>query len=426
MSQPRVALYFGDDIRCREWHQAGIYKLLLRDGIDTTDILDVSHTPWRQALRRGWLRTLIYTEMARQGSVTAETKLKRRTALRQNASKFIAQCSKDGITLARFIEYYIPLDAAVDQQIYDLNPALIVLSTDIYRGQEVEIIKAARKHAIPTLGLISSWDTLSAKGPYLVPPDHIAVWGQVQRQQAIQQGFRSDQVHIVGSLRLDAPADYTSVVLPTTPYVVVAGTSLSYWKHEEQMVLSLGELGRKEGFLVWYRPHPRRLGRLEGDLHTLRVKWGKSQVIFDAGNRIQSQPEPPGRLKAILSRAHAVVTTFSTVAVEAALCGTPSMLVGFGVTTEGMEGDQYRVAGLAMEHAKFEHMSDVVSWPGVNLCQSYGDLTERVLWTVKNGPLTRLNAEALRSKALEVVEDDGLAATRLTKLILSLREKHGR
>ena len=417
-----ITFYYGDRQRageCRALEQS-FHGL----GFSISIAKNIEGSRWRQSLRRGLLRTLIYTEWSDRGSVTARTKLSRRTAWRQRASCLAARLLPgDREALARRIDGLIPVYRVAYDYIRSVRPALLLVVTDIYRGQEVELLKAARRYGVPSLGVVGSWDTLTSKGSYLVKPDHLAVWGPAQADQAVRlHGFAKEQVHVVGSLRLDSMPDLDLphfLLREDRPVVMVAGTSISYWKHEEETVLELAEAGSRIGYDVWYRPHPRRLGRLDGDLSVQRSKWWAHGVYFDQGNGVEGEPERPGRLAGILNRVRVVVTTFSTLAVEAALQGTPSILMGFGASTGGAEPGH----GLMMEHAGYEHMQEILKWPNISLAEGSLAVREVIAEYIRIKP-TRLESESLRNNALEIVAADGRASERMLDLIRLLAGGH--
>ena len=101
-----------------------------------------------------------------------------------------------------------------------------------------------------------------------------------------------------------------------------------------------------------------------------------------------------------------VVAAFSTVVVEAALMGIPSLLVGFAKSTHG--------PAMADYHFHLEHMAEIAKWPGVHLCHSREELAHecRAYLHGKCADVT-----ALRTAAQEVARSDGHAQERILEAL---------
>lgn len=422
----RVLIYFGSEALQRDWCEAGMDERLTEAGIETfhrVAWIDGAHEGGliKRWLRRRTLRTLIYCAWARTGSVTAATKLQRRLARRLRLERWICNLLDrfvcDGVRLARAIEHLIPVLERTRQMLTLHRINLVIAATDIYRGQDVELFKAAHSLGIPTLGLIGSWDTLTSKGSYLVPPDDIAVWGRASAEHAIERhGFPKDRVHVIGSLRLDVPRaqELPDVLAPgSRPVVMVAGTSIAYLEHEETLVRHLAAMASNYGsFRVWYRPHPRRMTKRAKMCSETARYWNSLGVYFDPGS---VWDEPSGFLSAVLGRVRVVVTAFSTLVIQAALQGTPSILVAYGPSTGGSDG----APGFLLDHAKFEHMAEVASWTGVNTANDEKSLHNEVYHRVKNATPRWVSAE-LNERANTVALSDGNVVKRLTAVIAGL------
>ena len=121
--------------------------------------------------------------------------------------------------------------------------------------------------------------------------------------------------------------------------VLVAGTTLHFWSQEREIVVILSREFPGE---VVHRPHPRRGG-----------SWQWSAMM---------------ELKNQLTQARCVVAAFSTVVIEAALLGCPTILVGFG------NGEQ----GQALNHWSYEHMAGIASWPLIRIAKSESQLVALV------------------------------------------------
>ena len=71
---------------------------------------------------------------------------------------------------------------------------------------------------------------------------------------------------------------------------------------------------------------------------------------------------------------------FSTLVIEAALRRVPSSLVAFGQATGGAElGYADRPVGAMADQTRFDHMREVLRWPGILTSKNPMDLVKDVL-----------------------------------------------
>ena len=301
-------------------------------------------------------------------------------------------------------------------------PDVLFAPTLIHDGAEIELVKAARRLGVPSVGFASSWDTLTSKGAFAVRPDYLLVWGAENRRHAVvYHGFEEARVIVTGAPHLDVYADGFEAEpraeflarrgIPADHRVLLfAGTTVTYWEDEPRLLRALSEAiedGRLKRCVIWYRPHPRRPLRELPDVRGLPHVVLDDQASRQKAEGISSysmRPEDLRHYRGLMDAVDGVVTAFSTMIVEAALRGKPSLVIGFGV-------DQAH-AGRLVQHAEYEHSLHLLSTPGVVLCRSLEALlheTQRVC----AGEYAEL-ADALRARADAIARNrDGGARTRI-------------
>lgn len=283
-------------------------------------------------------------------------------------------------------------------------------------NEEVELIKSARGHPCRVVAAPASWDTLSCKGAFLLPPDHLLVWGEASYAHAVDgHGFLPSSVTVTGPPHWDGYADAHPLdTLAGKPTILVVGTSVNFWSDEHRLLTSLGRSGLREGFRVLFRPHPRGAwGWHFRDLLPTGVSLDPQIEHWVAHGRRGWSLDPADlayypRLMASVS---CVVAAFSTMVVEAALLGTPSFLVAFGASRHGPGG--------AIRHLAYEHMRDIARWPGISVCQTEGDLLDRVTASLGGG--LAHERRALQMAAQGVARVDGRAQQRILEAVECLR-----
>jgi hypothetical protein len=88
--------------------------------------------------------------------------------------------------LVRSIERTIPIRAEVRALLHRQSPDVLLLTPLLYFGsRQVEHVRAARELGIPSLLGVGSWDHLTTKGLIHELPDHVAVWNEMQKAEAI-------------------------------------------------------------------------------------------------------------------------------------------------------------------------------------------------------------------------------------------------
>lgn len=148
-----------------------------------------------------------------------------------------------------------------------VDPALVIVPSSAYSIDSIDIAKICRARGVPTLLLVDNWDNLSSKSILWELPDHVAVWGEQSKEHAVDiQGFRPDQVTLIGTPRFDSYFALRTEALPSHfdfPYALFVGTALPF---DEARALKLlddeieAHPEQYRGLKVVYRPHPWRLG----------------------------------------------------------------------------------------------------------------------------------------------------------------------
>ncbi|HBH04890.1 MAG: hypothetical protein A2X36_05070 [Elusimicrobia bacterium GWA2_69_24] len=328
--------------------------------------------------------------------------------------------------MARAAEAAIPVQRSAVALIRRTAPDTVLIPTFIHDALDVEIAKAARAAGVPVVGCPVSWDTLTSKGFFLVVPDELAVWGEDTLRHAVEyHGVAPERVAVTGPPHFDiygptweAPGRARFLAArgidPETRVILFAGTTVTYWADEPLQLRALsgaigrGELGR---CLVWYRPHPRRSYRDVSELAGLPGVWIDDQIMrqkVSSASSYSVEREDLAHYRGLIDACDGVVTSFSTLIIEAALMGKPSLVVAYGL------GDQ--TPDRLLQHSEYEHMRDVISTPGVTLCRSLPETLEGLRRIVR-GDFAPY-AEVLRKRASEIAHClDGRARERLVEVI---------
>lgn len=326
----------------------------------------------------------------------------------------------------RWVEGKVPPRRTALALIERLRPDIVFCPTLIWDGPELEVMKAARRRGIPTAGFAAAWDTLTSKGFFLVPPDYLLVWGEENLRHAVEyHGFPRERVFVTGAPHLDVYAAERAAeprdqflsrrgISPEKRVILFAGTTITYWEDEPMQLRALSDAvvqGELKDCVIWYRPHPRRPLHQVGGVENLPGVYLDDQAVrqkTEGRSSYSSRPEDLWHYRSLMDAVEGVVTAFSTMIIEAALLGKPSLVVGFGLNDA--------TPARLIQHAEYEHSLEVLATPGVTLCRSLDELKQGVQ-RIFSGEYAA-KAAALRARAGAIARNlDGGARERIVDLL---------
>lgn len=139
----------------------------------------------------------------------------------------------------RLLERVIPVPEAIDEFLRAHRPDLLLVTPLVELGsQQVDYVKSSRHLGIRSVLCVASWDNLTSKGLMRVVPDHVIVWNEAQKSEAVAlHGAAPSQVVVTGASLFDRWFEATpsrsrlefcgAVGLdPSRPFVLYTGSSI--------------------------------------------------------------------------------------------------------------------------------------------------------------------------------------------------------
>ncbi len=164
---------------------------------------------------------------------------------------------------------------AIEVFLRDQRPDLLLVTPLIELGsQQVDVVKCARRLGVRSALCVASWDNLTSKGLIRTVPDHVVVWNEAQKVEAVAlHGARPDQVVVTGAQLFDKwfaarpslsrEAFCRRVGLdPDRPFVLYVGSSMFIAPQEvpfaERWLAAVrrASRGSDESLGILFRPHP--------------------------------------------------------------------------------------------------------------------------------------------------------------------------
>lgn len=253
------------------------------------------------------------------------------------------------------LERAVPRQAGIDEFILDPRPDVLLITPLIELGSpQLDYLRAARAHGIPTALCVWSWDHLSSKALIRVAPDKVIVWNDVQRREAETfHGVRRERVIVTGAQCFDQwfdrqPARSRDEFCrrvgfgDARPFLLYVCSALFRGSPSEaafalRWVASLRESGdaRLRDIPILVRPHPQRAAEwwsAEVLSELSRVKdvrlWGSNPI--DADSRADYFDS--------MYHASAIIGLNTSALVEAAIVDRPVFTILLPEFRESQEG----------------------------------------------------------------------------------------
>lgn len=232
--------------------------------------------------------------------------------------------------LRRYLAATNPLTTLITDR-YDAVVSLTGFKEPLYE----DLMRYARARRVPVLAVTQNWDNINYK-PLVERPDAVGVWGMQGYYVArLLHGFPHSALTPVGSPRLevyfgplpDRAAARRQLSLPAAGRLLLfAGAGPQFEEHSViarlDAAIASGEL--PPDVTVLYKPHPRRTARRgERPLDVGRLRHVR--VVPPAGEGSVPVADMPLLLRAV----DGVMSPYSTMLLEGALCSRPCMALGY-------------------------------------------------------------------------------------------------
>ena len=104
----------------------------------------------------------------------------------------------------RRLDAAIPPDPGIEAFVEGQSPDLLLVTPLVDGPSQEDFVRAARRRGVPSALCVASWDNLTNKGLIKAPLEHVFVWNEPQRREAIDlHGMSPDRVTATGAHSYD-------------------------------------------------------------------------------------------------------------------------------------------------------------------------------------------------------------------------------
>jgi hypothetical protein len=236
---------------------------------------------------------------------------------------------------------YRPRRAEIAAAFDRVAPSLVLVASPGHYWLDHFVLDEARRRGIPSVCVVLSWDNLYSRGPMCRRPDHLMVWSEEMRHQAIEvHQFPADRMTVVGPLQFRfyaEPVTPGEIALmrsrvglgPTESFAayVCGARTARYDVEDVRAMLSELRRGPYRDLRVVVRPHPQGSREEYQALLEDGVLLDRSPDLTD--DRTGPEALDVGAIRhmaSLLRDARFVVSSWGTTALlEACIFDTPSV-----------------------------------------------------------------------------------------------------
>jgi hypothetical protein len=309
------------------------------------------------------------------------------------------------------------------------RPDLVVTPTSGLYFSEGPLLARADRARVPAIAIDLSWDHFTTKTAPLRRVAAMSVWNEAMRDQAVEiHGYRPEQICVAGVPQFDVYADRARLsdretfferigADPAKKLITLTTVPPVLYRHHTRVVEALANaigscsFGQPAQLLV--RVHPR------DDLEAYTEVGSPPGVIVEKpfrtgrvaeGSVVDPTHDDRRHLANTLLHSDVIVNVASTIAIEAAICDTPVVNIGF-------DGEEQRpLLDSAARYYRYTHYRPLVDAGAVRVANSPSELIELARAYLHDPARDR----AGRARAVEELcyRADGHASERVAEFVL--------
>lgn len=311
-----------------------------------------------------------------------------------------------------------------------LNPTAIALTKPGYHPEELPLTRAARVAAVPTIAIDTTWDNMASKRPPYLRPDHLTVWNDWMRDEAVDYyGFDSESVTVTGGTQFDVlfrrslPArEQTLEALGLDPRrkLIVFSLNAPMYAPDNSGYIRLllaairkGEIEGNPSLVVRTHPFDRDSDYGPAIAGFKNVVLQRGFTPATAGSAYECLPTHDDVLRygALMRHADLLINQASTTSLDAMCVDMPVVNIAFDLTPTHADSSIARVYG-------FTHYKRIVDSGAVRLTHSPTELLATINRYLQDRRLDS-DRRAVARQAF-VTYEDGQAADRIARRVLEL------
>ena len=330
---------------------------------------------------------------------------------------------------------FVPADARLLEFIKKYNPDAI-LAPDIILSSDRLVLRAARAAGIRGIGMVRSWDNLTAKGVIQVMPNFLISQTSKMKEEAVQLGdMEADRIRVCGVAQFDEywkPPKKTreeflrSLNIPAYRRLILCAPFFGEYSQSSGIAL-IKDLARAMDearlpqdlhLLVRYRPEDLtahdapETKYFNHDRITVTKPYSKSFHTKSGKPDYEFTQSDVELMVNSLRYSEITITTVSTLTVDAMALDKPAINIRFDADPTTAPGDRVEL------FSHFDHYLSLEATKGIRLARSFDELILELNAYLENPKLDAEGRAKIRRAQIEF--EDALSGARSAQAILTL------
>ncbi len=321
-----------------------------------------------------------------------------------------------------------------DELLQIQKPDLVVSGTPGVDIRDAHLIRAARRHGIPTATVMLSWDNLTSKGYMSAWPDYLLVWSKLMADEAVfYHNYPKERIFWSGAAQFDHYFGFRDKfdrtawrrhhgVPPDTDMIFYGTINPAILPHEYEIVKQIAEAVETGIFetpkFLWIRLHPQVVKGCYAKTLEPYLRLASSKVKVEIPP-VRSEKlawdlpkEDNEHLASLLAASDIAVTPSSTLVIDAACVKTPSVSIFF----DGSKAVSSEYS--AKRFATYTHYEKILKTGGIGTAYSMKEFIGLINEYMKNRIRYQENTGKIVSQQLQ--SSDGKAGERTARILLEI------
>ena len=331
----------------------------------------------------------------------------------------------------RWLDFKLVQNSSFDSYFERYNPALILLA-NLFEDHEVNFLRAAKKHTVFSVGLINSWDRVTARCVLRILPNKLIVFNTAVKKEIMETNYvESEDVFVSGLPQYDyyfSPSRVTREEFfkklgfanaeRMLFYSPIGGMfSNSDWEMIDLLyrLNSEGKFGKKVKIFVSFPPND-----FLKEEELKKRPWLQYQYIGTRFSKVRStdwdiKGEELEKLKNLLSYTSLVVCYASSLSIDAAIFDKPIININFEIKNNQSLSKSPTI------FYKMTHYKKALDTGGIRLVNNEDELIEWIGKYLEDPSLDKEGRKRLVERQCEYT--DGASAVRMAKYLCSFLDR---